>query len=181
MEVLRLDVTSAADIAAAQQCGDVSLLIYNAGISDAQGQLPLRDERAWTAATEPDLRASAGWPRAGRRGPERAVRTELGPCSRGGPQHVQGRGVAADQWPAPQTTRSRTQVTGLRLGYTDARMSRGVVGDRAAPQSVGRQALLGPAAGRPEVLADAVSRQVRAGLSATLAAWCVTCLGRAVS
>ena len=60
-----------------------------------------------------------------------------------------------------------TLVTGLHVGYIDTDMARGVTGEKTPPEEVVRQALLGLEAEQVEVLADAIARQVRAGLSAS--------------
>ncbi|MEO3929800.1 SDR family oxidoreductase [Micromonosporaceae bacterium B7E4] len=61
-------------------------------------------------------------------------------------------------------------VTGLHVGYVDTDMAAHVDAPKVAPEDVARQALDGVEAGAFEVLADDVSRQVKGGLSAELAA-----------
>jgi short-subunit dehydrogenase len=58
-----------------------------------------------------------------------------------------------------------TQVTSLHVGYMDTDMAAHVQGDKSSPDDVARQALAGVEAGRPEVLADEVSRQLKQTLS----------------
>ncbi|MGW1544670.1 SDR family oxidoreductase [Streptomyces sp. NPDC002309] len=62
------------------------------------------------------------------------------------------------------------EVTGLHVGYVDTDMTAQVDAPKSTPASVAAQALDGIESGAFEVLADDVSRQVKAGLSADLAA-----------
>ncbi|MGW2715096.1 SDR family oxidoreductase [Streptomyces sp. NPDC001356] len=61
-------------------------------------------------------------------------------------------------------------VTGLHVGYVDTDMAAHVDGPKSAPRDVAALALDGVEAGAYEVLADDISRQVKAGLSGDLAA-----------
>ncbi len=61
-------------------------------------------------------------------------------------------------------------VTGLHVGYVDTDLAAHVDGPKASPQSVAEQALDGIEADAYEVLADELTRQVKAGLSADPAA-----------
>ena len=61
-------------------------------------------------------------------------------------------------------------VTGLHVGYVDTDMAAHVDGPKTSPQSVAAQALDGIEADAYEVLADELTRQVKAGLSADPAA-----------
>jgi NAD(P)-dependent dehydrogenase (short-subunit alcohol dehydrogenase family) len=61
-------------------------------------------------------------------------------------------------------------LTGLHVGYVDTDMAAGVEASKTSPHSVAEQALDGIEADAPEVLADDLSRQVKAGLSADLTA-----------
>ncbi|MFJ3897991.1 SDR family oxidoreductase [Streptomyces sp. NPDC090083] len=61
-------------------------------------------------------------------------------------------------------------VTGLHVGYVDTDMAAHVDGPKSAPESVAAQALDGIESGAFEVLADDLTRQVKAGLSAEGAA-----------
>ena len=57
-------------------------------------------------------------------------------------------------------------VTGLHVGYVDTDMSAGVDAPKTSPDSVAVQALDGIEAGALEVLAEELTRQVKAGLAA---------------
>ncbi|MEU9206503.1 SDR family oxidoreductase [Streptomyces sp. NPDC048415] len=60
------------------------------------------------------------------------------------------------------------EVTGLHVGYVDTDMAAKVDAPKSTPESVAAQALDGIQAGAFEVLADDLSRQVKAGLAADL-------------
>jgi len=60
-------------------------------------------------------------------------------------------------------------VTGLHVGYVDTDLAAGVDAPKSSPKSVAAQAVDGIEAGALEVLADDVTRQVKAGLAADLA------------
>lgn len=64
-----------------------------------------------------------------------------------------------------------TQVTSLHVGYMDTDMARGLEAPKASPDDVARLALERLAAGATEVLADDVSRQIKASLSSDAAAY----------
>ncbi|HEU5357339.1 MAG TPA: SDR family oxidoreductase [Actinocrinis sp.] len=61
-------------------------------------------------------------------------------------------------------------VTGLHVGYVDTDMTAGLEVPKITPQRVAQLALDGIEADAPEVLADEITRQVKAGLSADLTA-----------
>lgn len=184
MEVIKLDVTSPTDIAAAAaQCGDVTLLINNAGISDAQGGFLLNASSVEAATREFQTNVL---------GPLQLSQTFAPILARNGGGAILNvlsvlswisiPGVAtysaskAAAWSVTNGLRHELQgqgtlVTGLHVGYMDTDMARGVTADKAAPEDVVRQALAALEAGQPEVLADEISRQVRAGLSAEQAVY----------
>ncbi|MEU3983411.1 SDR family oxidoreductase [Streptomyces sp. NPDC026672] len=59
-----------------------------------------------------------------------------------------------------------TQVTALHVGYMDTDMIAGLDVEKSDPADIARIALEGLEKGLPEVIADEISRQVKAGLSA---------------
>ena len=59
-----------------------------------------------------------------------------------------------------------TQVVGVHVGYMDTDMTKGLTAPKASPKDVVAQVLDAVEAGRDEVLADDLSRQVRQGLAA---------------
>lgn len=175
---VKLDVTSAADIAAAaEQCSDVTLLINNAGISDAKGGFLLQPSSVEAATREfqtnvlgPLQLSQAFAPILARNGGG-AILNVLSVLSWISVPGAATYGVSkAAAWSLTNGLRHElqgqgTQVMGLHVGYIDTDMARGVDGDKTPPAEVVRQALLGLEAGQTEVLADEISRQVRAGLS----------------
>jgi NAD(P)-dependent dehydrogenase (short-subunit alcohol dehydrogenase family) len=64
---------------------------------------------------------------------------------------------------------SGVNVTGLHVAYVDTDMAAGVDAPKTAPHTVAALALDGVEANAPEVLADDLTRQVKAGLAADLA------------
>jgi NAD(P)-dependent dehydrogenase (short-subunit alcohol dehydrogenase family) len=62
------------------------------------------------------------------------------------------------------------EVTGLHVGYVDTDMTAKIDAPKVTPESVAAQALDGIESGAHEVLADDLSRQVKAGLAADLTA-----------
>ncbi|MGY0019039.1 SDR family oxidoreductase [Streptomyces sp. YJ-C3] len=62
------------------------------------------------------------------------------------------------------------EVTGLHVGYVDTDLTAGIDAPKSDARAVAAAALDGVASGAYEVLADDVSRQVKAGLSGDLAA-----------
>ncbi|MEV7179426.1 SDR family oxidoreductase [Kitasatospora sp. NPDC093679] len=61
-------------------------------------------------------------------------------------------------------------VTGLHVGYVDTDLTSGITAPKADPADVAHRALDGIESDAPEVLADDLSRRVKAGLAGDLAA-----------
>lgn len=178
---LALDVTSLADIAAAaERCGDVTLLVNNAGIGTGTGSLahnalemarrefdtnvfgPLAMSRAFA----PVLRANGG-------GAIVNVLSVLAWFSV--PSSAIYCASKAASWSLTNSLRQElrgqgTQVLGLHVGFMDTDMTAGIDAPKSSPDDVAAQTLDGVEAGAHEVLADDVSRNVRAALSADLTA-----------
>lgn len=169
---LALDVTSTDSVAsAAAEATDVTVVVNNAGASNGASVL----------GGSPGLRELF---EVNFFGPL-AVVDAFGPvvASHGGGAVVNvlsvlswigtGDGYSASKaamWSATNTMRLRlaaagTAVTALYLGYTDTPMTAGLDVAKNDPADVVRQAYDGVEAGDHEVLADDVSRQVRAGLA----------------
>jgi NAD(P)-dependent dehydrogenase (short-subunit alcohol dehydrogenase family) len=174
---IKLDVTSASDIAAAAKaCGDVSLLINNAGI--ARGSSFLAEGSADAARAEfetnffgplalsqafaPVLKANGGgaivnvlsvlsWLNIASAATYSASKAAAWSLTNGLRQELRGQG---------------TQVVGLHVGYMDTDMTKGFDVPKSDPREVVRATLDTVEAGGEEVLADDLSRQVRQGLSA---------------
>ncbi len=169
---LTLDVTDPASIAeAAAHATDVTLVVNNAGAANGASvlgdQTSLRElfevnyfgPLAVADAFAPALAANGGG----------AVLNVLSVLSWLGI----GDGYSATKaalWSATNTQRLHlaaqgTLVTALYLGYTDTPMTAGLDVPKNDPADVVSQAYAGLLAGDYEVLADDVSRQVRAGLA----------------
>lgn len=174
---LALDVTSAESVAAAAEAArDVTVLINNAGAStgarfdDLEAARALFETNFWgqlqvTNAFEPALARANG-------DGGSAVVNVLSVLSWIGIADVYSATKAAF-WSATNTQRLRlapTQVLALHLGYTDTPMTRGVTEPKNDPADVVRAAYDGLEAGAHEVLADELSRQVKAALAAPVGA-----------
>jgi len=176
---VKLDVTDAGDIAAAaRDCDDVSILVNNAGI--ATGTSPLSIDAldnarreievnylgplAMSRAFAPVLAANGGgalvniisvlsWvtiPRSGTYAASKAAAWSLTNALR------------------LMLREQGTLVTGVHLGYADTDMTAAIEGPKLDPAEVARQVVDAIASGSEEVLADALSREVRAALSQDL-------------
>lgn len=178
-----LDIGDAAQVAAAvRDCGDVTLLVNNAGISLGSGLLGSPDAVAsaraefevnffgpWTlsAAFAPVLEKNGGG----------AIVNVLSALS-----WVTFPGVAtysaskSAAWSLTNGLRNElraqgTQVVALHVGYMDTDMTRGLDVPKSSPDDVARAALEGVEAGAFEVLADDVSRQIKQSLSSETPAY----------
>jgi NAD(P)-dependent dehydrogenase (short-subunit alcohol dehydrogenase family) len=173
---VRLDVTDHASVlAAAEQAQDVDLLINNAGIDTFTGILDgdldaYRLEYDTNALGTLDVtRAFA--PVLARNGGG-AILNVLSVLSWASlPSEAAYSAAKAAQWSITNSLRvelagQKTQVTALHVGRMDTGMIVGRDVDEAAdPAEIARIALDGVAEGRLEVVADAFTRQVKAGLS----------------
>jgi NAD(P)-dependent dehydrogenase (short-subunit alcohol dehydrogenase family) len=175
---VRLDVNSASDIAAAAaQCGDVDLLINNAGII---GDEPLLGENgvdalrnvldtnfhgvyALSRAFAPILGTNGGG----------ALVNMLSALSWVSMPNTSAYSVSkAAAWALTNGLRNElrgqgTQVVGVHAGYIDTDMVRDVDSPKARPEDIARAVLAGIEAGDSEVLADDTAKHVKAGFGAT--------------
>ncbi len=175
---LALDVTDPESVAlAAATATDVTVVIINAGASnnsllsdpDQRAARELFDVNFFGAidvvnAFAPVLKANGGG----------ALLNVLSVLSWLGIASTYSATKAA-LWSATNTQRLElaqqgTLVTGLYLGYTDTPMTKDVDAPKNRPEDVVAQAYAGLAEGAYEVLADDVSRQVKAGLAAPIEA-----------
>jgi NAD(P)-dependent dehydrogenase (short-subunit alcohol dehydrogenase family) len=174
---LKLDVTNEADLAAAVvACGDLTLLVNNAGITKGSSFLAADSAKAARAEFEtnffgplalsqafaPILKANGGgaivnvlsvlsWlniPSAATYSASKSAAWSLTNGLRG---ELRGQG---------------TQVVGVHVGYMDTDMTKGMTADKTDPRDVVRLTLDAVEAGQDEVLADELSRNVRQGLAA---------------
>ncbi|MEO6281700.1 SDR family oxidoreductase [Roseateles sp.] len=179
---IALDVTDPAQVAAAAtRCGDVTLLINNAGVSQAatvladdaidtaRRQFETNFFGVWalTQAFAPALQANGGgavlnvlsvlsWLTVPGLTPYSASKSAAWALSNGLRGELKAQG---------------TQVTSLHVGYMDTDMTRGLDTPKSAPADVARLALEGIEAGAFEVLADDISRQVKQSLSTATPAY----------
>ncbi len=175
---VRLDVTDASEIAAAaRQCGDVNVLINNAGII---GDEPLLSENgvdalrkamdtnflgvfAMSRAFAPVLRINGGG----------ALVNMLSALSWVSLPTTSAYSVSkAAAWALTNGLRNElrgqdTQVVAVHAGYIDTDMVRDVTAPKARPEDIAKAVIEGIEAGASEVLADDTARHVKAGLGAT--------------
>ncbi|MFE7588177.1 SDR family oxidoreductase [Kitasatospora sp. NPDC057512] len=177
---VRLDITDARQVrAAAEAAPDVTLLINNAGLTTGSDVLAgtLDDWRLefdthvlgtlrMSRAFAPALAANGGG----------ALLNVLSVLSwLGIPRTAAYTAAKSAQWSLTNSLRlalaeQGTLVTGLHVGLMDTRIAAGQDAPKADPAKVAALALEGIEAEAYEVLADDMSRQVRAALSGELAA-----------
>lgn len=178
-----LDVGNAAQVAAAvRDCGDVTLLINNAGISMGSGFLASQDAVAaaraefevnffgpWALASAfaPVLKANGG-------GAIVNVLSALSWVSF--PSVATYSASKSAAWSLTNGLRNElraqgTQVVALHVGYMDTDMTRGLDAPKSLPADVARVTLEGVEAGAFEVLADDISKQIKQSLSSATPAY----------
>jgi NAD(P)-dependent dehydrogenase (short-subunit alcohol dehydrogenase family) len=177
VQAIRLDVTNPDEIAAAaRDLQDVTLVVNNAGILRGSGFLSpggvdaVRAELetnffgplALTRAFAPTLARNGGgavinvlsvlswvsFPTSSTYSASKAAAWSLSNGLRG---ELRGQG---------------TQLLALHVGYMDTDMIRHVTAPKSDPNDVVRQTLAALEAGKEEILADEVSRQIKLGLAA---------------
>ena len=177
VQALQLDVTKPDQIAAAvRQAGDVTLVINNAGIAQPGGFLA-EDSEAVTRrifetnvygvlnvskAFAPVLKANGGG----------ALLNVLSVASwvNGGELAAYSASKSA-AWALTNSLRhelaaQKTQVLGLHMAYVDTDLTKGFEVPKTSPEAIVQRALDALAAGAEEVLADALTEQVKQGLTA---------------
>ncbi len=177
VQALRLDVNSAADVAAAAaQAPDVTLVVNNAGIAQPGGFLAADSEEVTRRMFETNvfglLRVT------------RAFAPILAAHGGGGLLNVlsvaawvNGGELAAYSasksaaWSMTNALRhelaaQKTQVLGLHMAYVDTDLTRGFDVPKSSPEAIVARALDGLEAGADEVLADELTLQVKQGLAA---------------
>lgn len=173
---IKLDVTDTDEVfAAAKECGDVSLLINNAGIvriggvTQAGAAATLREQldtnlfgmQAMGEAFAPILGKNQGG----------AMLNILSLFSWVSTPMIAGYAISkAAAWALTNAQRNElraqgTQVTGFHAGFIDTDFTRGIDVPKAKPEDVVRDALDAIEAGLEEVLVDDTTRQVKTGLS----------------
>ncbi|WP_232665262.1 SDR family oxidoreductase [Pseudonocardia sp. TRM90224] len=177
---LKLDITDPASVAAAAElAGDATLLINNAGsgtgaalLGGDPADIRLEMETHFFGTLEmtrkfaPIIADNGGG----------AVLNVLSVLSWVHPPNSGAYNAAkAAAWALTNALRVELMplgitTTALHVGYMDTDMARHITDPKSDPADIAALALDGVAAGAPEVVADEVSRRVRSGLSAELAA-----------
>ncbi|WP_428680237.1 SDR family oxidoreductase [Reyranella sp.] len=177
VEPVRLDVTDAAEVAAAaRDLSDVTLVINNAGIIRGSGFLGEKGVEAVRAELEtnffgPVLVSRAFAPILGRNGGGAIVNVLSALSWVAFPSSSTYSASKAAAWAFSNGLRNElrgqgTQVLALHVGYMDTDMVREVAAPKSKPEDVARQVLEALEAGKSEILADEVSRRVKQNLSA---------------
>jgi NAD(P)-dependent dehydrogenase (short-subunit alcohol dehydrogenase family) len=176
VERVRLDVTNPEDVAAAvRQCADVHLLINNAGIALWTGFLGPDSVEAARSEMEtnyygPLLLSRAFAPVLAKNGGGAIVNllsilSWVAVPSAGTYSASKAAAWALTNWLRTALREQGTQVVGVHAGPVDTDMASQLTLPKVTPIDVVRQALSAVEAGRDEVLADDMTRQVKAGLS----------------
>jgi NAD(P)-dependent dehydrogenase (short-subunit alcohol dehydrogenase family) len=177
VEPLRLDVTDPAQVeAAVRAAGDVSLVINNAGIARMANLLDAGGLEAARAELDTNvigpLLVSRGFAPVLERNGGGAIINVLSVLSWITLPALATYSVSkAAAWALTNGLRGEvagqgTQVVALHVGYMDTDMAKHAPEPKSSPDDVVRQTLDALERGEIEVLADEVSRQVKAGLSA---------------
>ena len=179
---IALDVTDPASIAAAVAAtGDVTLLVNNAGI-DTRSNLrtaDLADLADLQAELDTHYLGSLSVVRGFLPQVERAGGTIVNVLSALSWVSFPGTGAycaaKSAAWSMTNALRAElaprgVTVTGLHVGYMDTDMTVDVEAPKSDPAVIARITVDAIEAGAPEIVADEVSRQVRAGLSGGVAA-----------
>ena len=177
VQALQLDVTKPEEVAAAaREAADVTLVINNAGIAQPGGFLTPDSEAIarrifetnffgmlnMSKAFAPVLKANGGG----------ALLNVLSVASwvNGGELAAYSASKSA-AWSLTNALRhelagQKTQVMGLHMAYVDTDLTRGFDVQKSSAEEIVQRALDGLEAGADEVLADALTQQVRQGLAA---------------
>ena len=172
---IRLDVTNDDDVArAARECGDVSILVNNAGILRASSSLAPGAVEAAREELETNFFGSMRM--------ARAFAPVLGDNGGGALVNVlsvlsfvsmpQGATYSASKsaaWSLTNALRIElrqqgTLVVGVHAGFIDTDMAATVSGEKVSPESVAQQIVAALGADAEEVLADPTSEMVEAAL-----------------
>ncbi len=176
VERVRLDVTNPEDVAAAaRQCTDVNLLINNAGIAFWTGFLVPDSVEAARSEMEtnyygPLLLSRAFAPVLAKNGGGAIVNllsvlSWVAVRSAGTYSASKAAAWSLTNWLRTALREQGTQVIGVHAGPVDTDMASELTLPKVKPIDVVRQVLNAVEAGRDEVLADDMTRQVKAGLS----------------
>jgi NAD(P)-dependent dehydrogenase (short-subunit alcohol dehydrogenase family) len=176
VHAIQLDVTDEASVArAARECGDVTIVVNNAGVAETGGFLQGGAIEAarrqldvnffgiirMAQAFAPVLAANGGgamlnvlsiasWINRPLLGTYGATKSAAWGLTNGLRHELREQG---------------TQVTALHMGFVDTDLARGIDGPKSTPQAIASEAFDGLEAGMDEVLADERTRLVKQSLS----------------
>ena len=173
---IQLDITDADQVArAARECGDVTLVINNAGIAATGGFLADTDLESARRQFETNffgmLRIGQAFAPVLARNGGGALLNVLSIASwLNRPQLGVYGATKSAAWALTNGLRHElrpqgTQVTALHMGFVDTDLTRDLQAPKSTPQAIVRAALDGLEAGAEEVLADDFTRQVKQSLS----------------
>ena len=173
---IQLDVTNAADIRrVASELADVTLLINNAGIALGSNILDADSAEKTKAELEVNLfgplaMSQAFAPTLAKNGGGAIVNILSILSWLNIPGWATYSISKAATWSMTNGLRNElrqqnTQVVGVHIAYMDTDMTKGVTAPKADPKDVVRQTLEAIVANKDEVFADALTAQVRQGLS----------------
>lgn len=177
VQALKLDVTKPEDVAAAAAlASDVTLVINNAGIAQPGGFLAADSEDTTRRIFETNvygvLRMSKAFAPVLKSNGGGALLNVLSISSwvNGGELAAYSASKSA-AWSLTNALRTelaaqKTQVLGLHMGYVDTDLTRGFEVPKASPDDIVKRALDGLESGLDEVLADEITQQVKAGMTA---------------
>lgn len=177
-----LDITDAEQVArAARECGDVTLLVNNAGVATFSGFLEdttlehsrrhlevnffgmLRTTQAFApvlarngGGTLLNVLSIASWNLRPLLGTYGASKSAAWALTNGLRHELRGQG---------------TQVTALHMGFVDTDLTKGIQMPKSSPQVIVNAAFDGLEAGAEEVLADEATREVKLSLSSATPAY----------
>ena len=177
VQAVRLDVTKPEEAAAvARECGDVNLLINNAGIARNTSFLAGNSLQAAREEIETNYLGTLAVSRAfatvlARNGGGAIVNVNSVLSWLNFPQAGTYSASKAAEWSLTNGLRNElrgqgTQVVALHVGLLDTDMASGISGPKTDPADVARQTLGALEENKEEVLADELTRQVKQGLSA---------------
>ncbi|MES3000364.1 MAG: SDR family oxidoreductase [Pseudomonadota bacterium] len=179
VEAVQLDVTNPRDVAAAvARCGDVTLLVNNAGIASFGGFMAQDSEASarnqletnffgplrLTQAFAPVLAANGGgavlnvlsvasWINRPLLGVYGATKSAAWALTNGLRHELREQG---------------TQVLGMHMGFVDTDLTKGIDMPKSTPEDVVARTFDALEAGKEEVLADEITQQVKLGLNAEI-------------
>ena len=179
---IQLDVTDPESVArAARECGDVNVLVNNAGVADTGGFLHegaqesvrrqlevnffgmLRMAQAFAPVLAHNgggamlnVLSIASWVNRPLLGTYGATKSAAWALTNGLRQELSVQG---------------TQVTSLHMGFVATDLTRGIDAPKSTPEAIVREALAGLEAGAEEVLADEMTRGVKLSLSTAAPAY----------